>query len=183
MTCCFRNVSPRLQFVRMWSFVGLRVDTTLELTDGRAECLRVAGNTRRRSFAPSAVVPPVRAGTRAACAGGQARLAAACDSKLSESGVTLPGRTGRLCAGPGDRLDPATRRVSRATTRRKARETCGVSVPRRCEISCQCSSPVLCNGGLPEPTIPNWSLSPQHALGRGRGCGRGVCWVHPRWEW
>ena len=51
----FRNVSPRVQLVRMWSFVGLCVETALELTDGRAERLRVVtGNTKRRSFAPSA---------------------------------------------------------------------------------------------------------------------------------
>ena len=45
--------------------------------------------------------------------------------------MTLPGRTSKLCtyvslggmqcAGPGDRLDPTTHGVSRATT--KARET------------------------------------------------------------
>ena len=72
ITCCFRKVSPRLQLVRTWSFVGLRVDTILKLTDGRAECLRVTGNTKRRSFAPSATGSHgtlARAGIRAACAG------------------------------------------------------------------------------------------------------------------
>ena len=44
---------PRFEFASLRSFVRLSVDTILELADGRAECLRVAGNTKRRSFPPS----------------------------------------------------------------------------------------------------------------------------------
>ena len=112
MTCCFRNVSPGLLLLRKWSFVGLRVDTTLELTDGPAECLRVTGNTKRQWFAPLVV--------------GSYGSTISTDWRV---------------------------RMSRATTKKKARETREVTVPRRCELPCQCSAPVLYNGGLPAQVV------------------------------
>ena len=98
MTCCFRDVSPRLQPVRMWPLVGF------EFTDGRAECLRVTGDNQRRSPTPSAaqaatVVSSAQAGTRAASAGGQWRLAAAGEAKQF-CRRTHPRGRGREC-GPG----------------------------------------------------------------------------------
>ena len=63
ITCCFRNAGQRLQLVRTWSFVGLRVDTALELTDGRAECLRVLAIPSADRMHPAA---SARAGPRAA---------------------------------------------------------------------------------------------------------------------
>ena len=67
----------------MRPYVRLRADTILELTDGRAECLRVTGNTKTRSFAPSAggsdggtistVWHQSRMGSRAGATGGGLR--------------------------------------------------------------------------------------------------------------
>ena len=122
MTCCFHYVSPRLQLVRMWSFVGLRVDTTLELTDGHVECLRVTGNTKRRSFAPSA------AGSKGSTistgwhlssvsrrtGGGRARgrwskiLGEWCNFYLAARAVRCAW-VARSAGGPGDWMDPTAR--------------------------------------------------------------------------